>query len=96
MLYVLHCLDGEQSAELRETHREAHAVYMRKHAAHVILGGPLLAPDGKTRIGVMVVLSFLEPAQLEKFAAEEPYRQAGLFSIVSLRPFQAVMQNPNH
>ena len=55
-LYVLHCLDRENGADLREANREAHASYMRQHAQHIVLGGPLLGADGKTRIGVMVVL----------------------------------------
>ncbi len=94
MLYVLHCLDRKNGAALREANREDHAAYMRKHADHVVLGGPLLAADGQTRIGVLAVVRFSTRAQLETFAAEEPYRQAGLFSSVRMTPFQTVMQNP--
>lgn len=91
-MYALHCLDRPDAAHLREAHREAHAAYMRRHAGQVVLGGPLLSTDGKTRIGILVVIDLPDIASVEHFMRNEPYQQAGLFTAVSLTPFQAVMQ----
>lgn len=93
-LYLLHCLDAPGTAALREANREAHAAYMRAHADHVVLGGPLLAADGTTRIGVSAVLRFDDAQALARFAEGEPYRRAGLFDRISLHPMQVVMQSP--
>ncbi len=93
-LYVLHCLDRENGAALREAHREAHASYMRQYAQHVVLGGPLLDADGQTRIGIMVVLDFPNKDSVQTFVDDEPYHQAGLFATTSLTRFQGVRQRP--
>lgn len=92
-LYLLHCLDAPGSAPLREAHREAHAAYMREHARHVVLGGPLLDADGTTRIGITAVLRFDDDDALARFTADEPYRKAGLFDRISLHPMQVVMRS---
>lgn len=91
-LYVLHCLDRESSAALREAHREAHAGYMRLHAQNIVLGGPLLGADGHTRAGMMVVLDFPSQSAVHAFVDAEPYHRAGLFATTSLNSFQVVIQ----
>lgn len=92
--YLLHCLDAPGKAHVREATREAHAAYMRVHAEHIVIGGPLLSPDGSTRIGITAVLRFEDPTALANFVDNEPYRKAGLFERVSLHPLQIVMGEP--
>lgn len=93
MLYAIHCLDKEDAAELRQANAPAHAVYMRAHASHVLIGGPLLSADGSRRIGVMLVGRFDDRGSLDAFLAREPYCMAGLFRQVDVRPFEIVMNN---
>lgn len=90
--YLLHCLDAPGKADIREANRAAHAEYMRTHANHIILGGPLLSEDGSTRIGITAVLRFDDHTALATFAENEPYRKAGLFDRISLHPIQVVMR----
>lgn len=90
--YLLHCLDAPDSAAVREANREAHAAYMRAHAGHIVAGGPLIGPDGSTRIGIAAILRFEDPEALATFAENEPYRKAGLFAQISLHPMQVLMQ----
>jgi len=90
--YLLHCLDAPGKASVREANREAHAAYMRAHAHHIVIGGPLLDTDGVTRIGITAVLRFDDLAALSTFAENEPYRKAGLFDRITLHPMQVVMR----
>ncbi len=90
--YLLHCLDASGKAHIREATREAHAAYMRAHADHIVMGGPLLSGDGSRRIGISAVLRFDDPGALAAFAENEPYRKAGLFDQITLHPMQIVMR----
>jgi uncharacterized protein YciI len=93
--FILHCIDGPGTATIRAANREAHAAYMRAHAEHILMGGPLLAPDGVTRIGIMAVLRFSDTDSLQAFTENEPYRKAGVFTQINLHPMQVVMQAPS-
>lgn len=90
--YLLHCLDAPGKADVREANREAHAAYMRAHADHIVMGGPLLGADGSTRIGITAVLRFDDSEALATFVENEPYRKAGLFDRTTLHPMQIVMR----
>lgn len=84
MLFVIHCLDRDDGAELRASLAPAHAQYIRQHVAQVVLGGPLLSDDGSRRIGILVVADFDGPEAAQAFVAQEPYHQGGLFTSVSI------------
>ncbi|MBL8382157.1 MAG: YciI family protein [Burkholderiales bacterium] len=93
MLYAIHCLDKDDGAALRQAHAQAHAAYMRAHAAHVVIGGPLLSEDGGRRVGVMLIGRFDDRAAVDAFLAAEPYARAGLFRQVDVRPFDLIMNH---
>jgi uncharacterized protein YciI len=56
----------------------------------VVLAGPLFAEDERTPIGSLLVVDFSSRAELNRFAAEDPYAKAGLFQSVTVRPFRKV------
>ena len=91
MLFAIYMLDKPDSAELRAATRPAHGAYMAAHVDGMRLGGPLYADDHETMIGRVVIKEFADRAAAEKFAAEEPYNQAGLFATVLVNPFGAVV-----
>lgn len=91
MLYAIHCLDKEGAEPLRAQHAPSHAAYMRSHAPAIVFGGPLLAGDGGQRIGVLVIVEFDDRQALDAFIANEPYKRAGLFRQVDVRPYEIVM-----
>lgn len=91
MLFLIHCLDKEGAQDLRAQHAPAHAQYMRDHAAHVRIGGPLLSEDGAHRRGVLVLGEFDSAQQAQRFVDQEPYRRAGVFDRVTVHPFQMIM-----
>jgi uncharacterized protein YciI len=63
---------------------EAHWSYMDRFADRLILRGPTLSDDGNEHTGSVHVVDLADRASAERFAAEEPYRQAGLYRRVTV------------
>jgi uncharacterized protein YciI len=70
--------DGPRSAEIRAVTRDAHLAYLEEHRDILVLGGALLAEDGRTRIGSMLVVNVPSRKAAETFSENEPFRRAGL------------------
>lgn len=92
MLYAIHCLDKPDAEALRGACAVAHSAYMREHMARIVFGGPLLAGDGSTRIGTLVVVSAESRADVDAFLAAEPYHRAGLFGRCEVHPYQLIVE----
>ena len=94
MLYIIYQEDRPDAAALRAAHREAHFAYLEKHKDILVLGGALLADDGKTRTGSVLVINAPDLAAAEAFSQDEPFRKAGLFSTVKISRMRRGQWNP--
>ena len=88
-LFVLTCLDKPGALDLRMATREAHLAYADGCGDMVKLGGPLLDERGGM-IGSLIIIEAEDRAAADSFSAADPYRKAGLFTSVDIRPFRAV------
>lgn len=88
-LFVLFCIDKQDALELRLANREAHIAYVRA-GDRVKLGGPL-TDDAGAMIGSMLIVEAADRAEVEAFAAGDPYSVAGLFERVEITPFKATL-----
>lgn len=86
MLYSFYNIDSVGTS-LRAELRPAHRAYLAKFADQFAFAGPLLAEDGVTPIGSLLVLDFCSSREARAFIEAEPYTVAGLYSSVSIRPF---------
>lgn len=86
-LYVFQGLDKPGALELRKATRQSHLDWLASLSPRVKIGGPMLAEDGATPLGSMLVLEAdsLEDAKAEY--ARDPYNAAGLWQSTSVRPF---------
>ncbi|MFT7598234.1 MAG: hypothetical protein ACI8TP_001155 [Acidimicrobiales bacterium] len=91
MLFVIHMIDRPHGAELRASIGDAHRDFVGGHMDSMYLGGPLLADDGTTAIGSMIVKDFADRAAAVAFSEDEPYNRAGLFESVTIRAFHPVV-----
>lgn len=91
MLFAIHMIDRPGAAALRSDIADAHREFVGAHLAQMLLGGPLLADDGKTAVGSLIVMDFDDRASAIDFIAQEPYNQAGLFESVTIRAFHPVV-----
>lgn len=94
MHFVAICLDRPDGLETRLANRADHLEYLRKHAQHIRTCGPLLAEDGETMIGSMLIIDAPTRASCEAILAEDPYKLARLFASVEVRPWRWVIGNP--
>ena len=94
MLYIIYQEDRPDGAALRAATREAHFAYLEKHKDIMVLGGALLAEDGTTRTGSVFVVNVPDRATAEAFSRDEPFRKAGLFSIVKISRMRRGQWNP--
>ncbi len=94
MLYILYQEDGPDSARIRAATKEAHFAYLERHKDILVLGGALLADDGATRVGSVLILNVPSRAAAEAFSADEPLRKAGLFKSVKLTRMRRGQWNP--
>ena len=95
MLFAIHMIDRPESADLRDQVTEAHREFVGRHLDTMFVGGPLLADDGETRIGSLIVMDFPDRQAAIDFIADEPYNRAGLFESVTIRVFRPVAVNPD-
>lgn len=59
-----------------------------------MLGGALLAEDGATRTGSVLIINVPDRAAAEAFSENEPFRKAGLFSSVKISRMRRGQWNP--
>ncbi len=92
MLFVIHMIDRPDAAELRSSLSDDHLRFVGGHLDAMYLGGPLLADDGETPIGSLIIKEFADRAEAVAFMADEPYNRAGLFESVTIRVFGPVVE----
>ncbi len=89
MLFSILCEDHADSEALRKATRDDHLAYIG--GFQVTLAGPLLSDDGATMIGSLILLEAASLQEAQAFAASDPYKLAGLFQNVTIRPFRQVI-----
>jgi uncharacterized protein YciI len=85
-LFVLTCIDKPGSLALRMATREAHFAYARETGV-IRLGGPFLDANGDMA-GSLIVMEAEDLAAAEAWGQGDPYRKAGLFQSVDVRPWR--------
>jgi uncharacterized protein YciI len=84
--------------EVRARVRRAHREYLRAPGVHrvtVRLGGPLLADDGRTMNGTLLVVEADSAAEVERFVADDPYTRNGVFDRIEIRHWAWGLGNPD-
>lgn len=97
MLYMLYGVDrpGAEGRAIRARERDAHLAYLERHRDTVVLGGATLADDeSATRTGSVLIVNLRDRAAAEAFAADEPFRKAGLFASYTLTRMRRGQWNP--
>jgi hypothetical protein len=95
MLYMIYQEDRPDGAAIRAATRPEHLAYLERHSGIVVLGGAMLADDGVTRIGSVLIVNVPDRAAAERFSAEEPFRKAGLFKSVTITRMRRGQWNPD-
>lgn len=92
-LYVFHGLDKPGALELRKATRQRHLDWIASLSPRVKIGGPMLAEDGATPVGSVLVVEAETLAEAKSLFAQDPYEAAGLFAETSVRPFNWLIKH---
>lgn len=91
MNFALTCIDKAGHSQVRADNRPAHLDYLKANLDRLMIAGPLLADDGVTVQGSLLVIEAADRAAAEAFAAGDPYAKAGLFASVTIKAFKKVL-----
>lgn len=91
MHFAIICHDKPDSVALRASIRPSHLEYLTPHLDKIVFAGPLLADDGETSIGGLIVVDCPDLAAAKAFAHGDPYAVQGLFANVEVRPWRKVI-----
>ena len=90
MPFAIIAIDRADAGSLRADTRPAHLAYLDRHAAKLLAGGAVLRDDAATPFGSLIIYDSEDRAEVEAFAAGDPFAQAGLFASVSIHPWRKV------
>ncbi len=98
MWYAIVGTDVPDSLLLRQSAREAHLARLQalRDAGRLLLAGPFPAVDAADPgpagfTGSLIVAEFSDLEAARTWAEADPYRAAGVYADVSVRPFKAVL-----
>ncbi|GAB4394075.1 MAG: YciI family protein [Kiloniellaceae bacterium] len=91
MKFVLYCVDKPGHGQVRADNRPAHLDYLKSELGRIDIAGPLLADDGESVLGSLLVIEAADRAEAEAFAAGDPYAKAGLFDSVTITAYKKVL-----
>ncbi|MFQ5467294.1 MAG: YciI family protein [Kiloniellaceae bacterium] len=91
MHFAIVCLDKPDAGTTRADNRPAHLDYLNANKARVLVAGPLLSDNGQSPVGSLLIMEFDDLAAAHGFAQGDPYRAAGLFQSVTVRPWRQVL-----
>ena len=87
-LFTVYCVDKPDALDVRLANRAAHLEWAGGFSDRIRMAGPMFADDGETFAGSLFVIDFGSKAEVEAWAANDPYAKAGLFQRVEIRPFR--------
>ena len=88
MLYAITLLDRPDGAALRAQVRPAHKAYLARIAERIAFAGPLVADDGTTMIGSLLVIDFDGRDAAIAWLRDEPFTCAGLYAATQVHAFR--------
>lgn len=68
--------------------RPSHLEWIKAAPFPIAAAGPLLADDGRTMIGSMLIVASADLGAVKAWAAGDPYARAGLFESVTATPWR--------
>jgi uncharacterized protein YciI len=92
MLVAMICMDKPNHAEVRAQTRPAHLDWLQnKSGAVLVHAGPILADDGNTPMGSLIIAEFDSLEAARAAAKQDPYALAGLFANVTIQPIRKAL-----
>ena len=90
MLFAVYALDNPSAGARRQAVHAEHVAHLKAakdQGVTITVGGPLMADDGTTSIGSLMVIEAPDRPTAEKFNGADPFAKNGIWSKVEIRRF---------
>ena len=94
MLWIVSCVDKQNTAAIREKHLQPHRAYLQSQKKILVLAGATQSDDGATAIGSLFVVNVGSRAEAKAFSDGDPFTQNGVFSSVTITRMRKGQWNP--
>ena len=99
MLFVVHALDKKDILPTRAKHDRAHSIHLDQAAEHgvdVVTADTLVADDGKTPLGSIIIVDAADRARVDAFTRSDPYHVNGVWERVAIYRLHASRVSPRN
>lgn len=93
MLYSVYCLDDPATPNARTEFYPLHRAFLDNPPMHVVVAGPLLAPDGETRIGSLLVIEADTVEDAVRHVKSDPFAINNVWESIDVRGFVKLVDN---
>ena len=96
MLFVVHALDKKNILPTRAKHYRAHCIHLDQaegHAVDVVTADTLVADDGETPLGSIIIVDAADRATVDTFTRSDPYYVNGVWERVAIHRLHASAAN---
>ena len=76
-------IDGPDGPEIRAANKDAHEAYLNDHGGSIMSRGPVLAGDGASPIGSVILMDIPDMAAGRALLGNEPYFKAGCYQDIT-------------
>lgn len=91
MLIMMVCMDKPGHVDLRLKTRPEHLAWIEGSGIDLVSAGPIMADDGETPIGSLILANFETLEAARTFQKTDPYTKVGLFGNVTIQPTRKVL-----
>lgn len=91
MRFLVHGIDATDAGDRLEALAQDHWAYMDGFADALVARGPTLAADGSAHTGSIHVVDAIDLDAARRFAREEPFCRAGLYSSVEVTRMESLL-----
>lgn len=91
MYFIVVCTDKPDHEQVRLDNRPEHIEFLKSAGDRIKLGGATTTADGERPTGSFLLVEGESQAEVEAWAAEDPFNKAGLFESVLVRRWNFVL-----
>jgi uncharacterized protein YciI len=96
VLFVVHAIDKKNILPTRAKHYRAHCIHLDQaegHAVDVVTADTLVADDGETPLGSIIIVDAADRATVDTFTRSDPYYVNGVWERVAIHRLRASAKN---
>jgi uncharacterized protein YciI len=95
MLWVINCIDNDNTAELRAENLDTHRAYLTSQKGIIVLAGATLSDEGEQMTGSCFVINVDSRRAAQAFSDGDPFSKAGVFKTVNITRMRKGQWNPS-